>query len=337
MKYLIFCLLFLSFHSLSTAQTTTTSEIYDLEVNLSETSTIKNQKRTTILKISNPNRFQQGNLIFGLTLKKAIKAGKLTIYTDENCKKALPKSKLDEFLIKSSMDTIITFDPNTFEEQVKIVEIKEQIFPNENTAYGLTQNWNFNKKTQQLNMTVENIHVYNTAKVNLHLFSIKNGSNQAISSTKELNNSNIILAKKIDYTLTFDDDKLRKALLSKKHLNAHKIISATDRRTIFPKNELIEITQGDEVIDTIITFNSETFEESVKIVKYKNDFDAEHITRFRVSQEFYFDAATNTIKSRILAIAPMKKYYDENQNFMFEAVMFWIVYEDDFMDNLGNE
>lgn len=334
MKKLIFCLFFLSITLHSIGQTESTTETYELEGNMTSDSKLIKQHRTTLLKLNNPNRFTETNLLLGLTLQQAIETGDLKIYTDKECNKVIPKNKIPEILTTPSIDTIITFDPKTYFEEVKIVTTNQPNFPTENTTYDLTQNWNFNSKKQQLNTVIDMIQVNQstTDGKNMGLFSLKNGKNPTIKNAKEINNPSIILAQQIDYTFSFESESLRKALLTNKHLKANKIINAFDRKTPFPKKDLSAILNGETLRDTVITFDPNTFEEEVKVIEYVETFDSKNITSFRVAQAFYFDAATNTIKSKVLAIAPMKKYYDKKGNFQYELLMFWIVYDDDFLE-----
>jgi hypothetical protein len=141
----------------------------------------------------------------------------------------------------------------------------------------------------------------------------------------------VIWAKEFSYNGTFENKNLREILLSENHRNAHKIVGSGDRSYILSANELKQLCQTNTGTDTIITFNPETFEEKMTIVNTQQYFDAEHITTFRIVQDFYFDTETNTFKTRILAIAPLMKIFNDNGDFVYQYPLFWIVYEDDFM------
>ena len=52
---------------------------------------------------------------------------------------------------------------------------------------------------------------------------------------------------------------------------------------------------------------------------------------YRIVQDFYFDTRTNSMNTKILAIAPLRDYYDLLGNFRFTRLMFWIVYDDEFL------
>lgn len=87
---------------------------------------------------------------------------------------------------------------------------------------------------------------------------------------------------------------------------------------------------GDEVaamlstIDTAITFDPETYEEQVKIVR--NDINWEDVKRFRLKEIWFFDKETSTMQVRILGIAPLIDVKDSEGNFRYEKPMFWVYY-----------
>lgn len=77
-------------------------------------------------------------------------------------------------------------------------------------------------------------------------------------------------------------------------------------------------------VDTIITFDPETFEEIVQVVV--NDLNPEDIKKYRVKEVYYFDEETSTMSVRILGIAPIIDRVDDNGNFLNSGPMFWAYY-----------
>jgi gliding motility associated protien GldN len=76
--------------------------------------------------------------------------------------------------------------------------------------------------------------------------------------------------------------------------------------------------------DTVVTFDPETYEEKLQIVR--NDINWEDVKRFRVKEVWFFDKETSTLQVRILGIAPMIDVRDNEGNFRFEKPMFWVYY-----------
>lgn len=77
-------------------------------------------------------------------------------------------------------------------------------------------------------------------------------------------------------------------------------------------------------VDTIITFDPETFKEEEKIVR--NELNWEDVKRYRVKEVWFFDEETSTMQVRILGIAPLREVYDDNDNFRYEQPLFWAYY-----------
>lgn len=76
--------------------------------------------------------------------------------------------------------------------------------------------------------------------------------------------------------------------------------------------------------DTVVTFDPETYEEKVQIVR--NDINWEDVKRYRIKEVWFFDKQTSTMNVRILGIAPMIDVRDNEGNFRFEKPMFWVYY-----------
>ncbi|MEZ4919210.1 MAG: gliding motility protein GldN [Saprospiraceae bacterium] len=76
--------------------------------------------------------------------------------------------------------------------------------------------------------------------------------------------------------------------------------------------------------DSILVTDFETGEDILRIVK--NDINWENVQRFRVKEIWFWDAATSSLRVRILGIAPLITDLDENGNFRFERPLFWVHY-----------
>lgn len=76
--------------------------------------------------------------------------------------------------------------------------------------------------------------------------------------------------------------------------------------------------------DTVVTFDPETYEERVQIVR--NEINWEDVKRFRIKEVWFFDKETSKLEVRILGIAPLIDVKDDEGNFRFEKPMFWVYY-----------
>lgn len=77
-------------------------------------------------------------------------------------------------------------------------------------------------------------------------------------------------------------------------------------------------------VDTVITFDPETYEEQIQIVR--NELNPEDVKRFRLKEIWFFDEESSTMQVRILGIAPLIDVKDDNGNFRYEKPMFWVYY-----------
>lgn len=85
-----------------------------------------------------------------------------------------------------------------------------------------------------------------------------------------------------------------------------------------------EVSSMGATVDTVITFDPETYEEQIQIVR--NDLNPEDVKRFRLKEIWFFDEESSTMQVRILGIAPLLDVTDDNGNFLYEQPMYWIYY-----------
>jgi gliding motility associated protien GldN len=77
-------------------------------------------------------------------------------------------------------------------------------------------------------------------------------------------------------------------------------------------------------VDTIITFDPETFEEIVQVVV--NELNPDDIKKYRLKEVWFFDEERSELDVRILGIAPIIDRVDDNGNFLNSGPMFWCYY-----------
>jgi gliding motility associated protien GldN len=85
-----------------------------------------------------------------------------------------------------------------------------------------------------------------------------------------------------------------------------------------------EVASMGATVDTVITFDPETYEEQVTVVR--NELDPDDVLRFRIKEVWFFDEESSRLHVRILGIAPLIDVKDENGNFKYEKPMFWVYY-----------
>lgn len=85
-----------------------------------------------------------------------------------------------------------------------------------------------------------------------------------------------------------------------------------------------EMQQLGSSVDTIITFDPETFEQIISIVV--NDLNPSDVKQYRLKEVYFFDEERSDLGVRILGIAPIVNRYDDNGNFLNSGPMFWTYY-----------
>jgi gliding motility associated protien GldN len=96
-----------------------------------------------------------------------------------------------------------------------------------------------------------------------------------------------------------------------------------------------EVAAKGASIDTVITFDPETYAEQIQVVR--NELNPEDVKRFRLKEIWFFDEETSTMQVRILGIAPLIDITDDNGNFLYEQPMFWVYYPEAVRCWLANE
>lgn len=114
------------------------------------------------------------------------------------------------------------------------------------------------------------------------------------------------------------------SILMESAINGEITVYSTEDDKFSSKLTPDEVASMGATIDTVITFDPETYEEQLQVVR--NDINPEDVKRFRMKEVWFFDEETSTLQVRILGIAPLIDKNDENGNFLYEKPMFWVYY-----------
>lgn len=257
--------------------------------------------------------------------------GKKDCYKDPGLTQKLSKEALDKMIV--SIDTVITFYPETFEETVHIV--KNEMDPAIIKKVRVNQVIYFDSKTKEFNTLILALapmaEVSNTGALN-PLFWVKmdtpfpkgfdihssviNWGVLAYSYEQPLALNFIEEHKNIDFNLP--------SILYKQAINLEKPIESPDwfgNGDYYDKRD-IELTYSS--IDTITTFDPKTFEETVTVVK--NEINPKKVNQFRLVQEWYYDAEKHQVFNRLKAICPLVPITDANKNFRYNKNLYYIRY-----------
>ncbi len=107
-------------------------------------------------------------------------------------------------------------------------------------------------------------------------------------------------------------------------VNGDVSVYSTENDKFTAKLQPDEVAAMGATVDTVITFDPETYEENIQVVR--NELNPEDVKRFRLKEVWFFDEETSTLQVRILGIAPLIDVKDDNGNFKYEKPLFWAYY-----------
>ena len=107
-------------------------------------------------------------------------------------------------------------------------------------------------------------------------------------------------------------------------INGEITVYSTEDDKFTYKLEPDEVASMGASVDTVITFDPETYEEQIQVVR--NDLNPEDVKRFRLKEVWFFDEESSRLQTHILGIAPLIDVNDDNGNFRYEKPMFWVYY-----------
>jgi len=237
--------------------------------------------------------------------------GHYECYKDPELSNQLSQSDLLNLTI--SIDTVITFYPETFEEVIEIKKV--EIHPSNINSLRTKQIIFYNQKSGNFDTKLIAV---------APLMAIDSDNNLTplfwIKMDAEFPNPIDIQAPNISWGVLLDtkgspfDLKLAKEVKNENNFDFKKRI----QKHAFNLERPVENAKGfgcdkflskKEVgnlynsIDTIITFDPQTFQETVEIKQY--NFDPNAIANYRLVQEWYYDRETKKMMNRLKAICPL--------------------------------
>ena len=263
-----------------------------------------------------------------LVFQSALK-GHFPVFKDPQCK--IPA---DIFNVYPSRDTVISFDPETYEEVKKIWYVEPQSFY-DFKAWRLRQVLAYHAKTANWSTTVESI---------APLVTIKNAKGDSLGlrplfwfrpddERQKLSSNHIVWAKKTvnkqtKTEISTDSLNLVKVLDGFQHPIEHQfMVLRTDMKKPFygsgsekpmSREERLKLLSGS---DTIVTFDPETYEEKVTVVR--NDINIEYVRKFRLVQTWYWDERRHRLSICLDAVAPLLNITDDWGNLRYFRPLFY--------------
>jgi hypothetical protein len=280
-----------------------------------------------ILKVKNKLSEDQLNTIPSLLSEKMLQlnSSTLKIYKDSTLKAPLSYQAYQEIIQQEVTETKIGFDPETYEQIIKV--IKEKLNKRNIDQFRLKQILSYNAKTNQLKISPVAIAPLQTidkfryieekalfwmpikeafTMLNLDAPSInwakrfdKDISANAIKTIKGTKGlSNILM----DMTLKYRENSST--------VQVYQIKGDNNQLVIANPSILQDFGGG---LDTIVTFDPQTFEEIVQVVE--TTIEVEQLRKIRVTQDWAWDEKTQSMQIRVFSFAPILYEADRNGNY----------------------
>lgn len=234
------------------------------------------------------------------------------------------------------IDTVITFDPNSYEEKVQV--IRNDLNPDDIKGFRTQQVIYYDKKAgsystkllalaPMVNQTDANGNVSGKfplawlpmAESSSNDLSVKNPD--IIWSALLIDKANIL---EISTLKTIKND-LKKSFGEQIFIEAASMKHPVESSGGYGCGEFLSKAEVERIttrIDTIITFDPETFIETVQIVK--NFYNPNDLKQVILAQEWYFDNRRKVVANRLKAVAPYIEVRDADNNFLYNRIEFFL-------------
>lgn len=249
------------------------------------------------------------------------------LYKEADLKEKLSYKAYQEIIQQEVDEVKITFDPETYEQLIQVIKIP--LNTSHIKQFRLKQVLSYNSKTNELNITpialapLQSINKFGSlpekalfwmpikeafTTINLDHASIdwakrfnKNISSDSIKTIKGTNNlSNLFIDMMTGYRTSPSTTKM------------YQIKHDHDQLIPFEPSFIQNIGIG---LDTVISFNRETFEEMIEIVDIR--LAAKDLPKIRITQDWAWDNKTQRMQIRVVGFAPIIYKADRNGNYSY--------------------
>jgi hypothetical protein len=253
------------------------------------------------------------------------KCKKLQWYSDKNCTQPLHKSIQE---IGETVDTVVTYNPETYLEQIKIV--RNEINSDAIVGYAARHIIEYDAATQKATATVSAIAPvrawYNTkggkeyqylAWVKMPLPAQNFLADVAFAKRATLS------IKNEDFIATNKAQTLANSIYTDTKKGAWQALSPTDISTNTPFTKAEFDNLGNTQLDTIVTFDPKTFAQKMQIVQTQG-LKPENISRVRFKMLYFFDDKTLKLTCKIERIGIEHNALNLEGAFRYRATAFYI-------------
>lgn len=255
-------------------------------------------------------------------LKSMIEAGAFPAYADKGLQSPLTAGEARIRLVIN--DTIVAFDPETYEEKIHIIT-KDLL---ETASFFVTQQlWTYNGRKNLLETTALAFApaVESPAAPGQYQPLVWFKLPPPRKSLFNLNSRAVQFASYVRYNISEEqievvkggDRHLKEILINR--LKAGELIGYDQQQRALSANDTADIFVQQ---DTIITFDPETYEETVQVVRM--EFGPLDITDFRVQQNWFFAPSRKSLQCSAHGVAPAIPIIDEyGTRLALRPLFFW--------------
>ncbi|MBI1227438.1 MAG: hypothetical protein GC192_19560 [Bacteroidetes bacterium] len=263
-----------------------------------------------------------------------MKVGRYNLFSDADLNSPMEQSALMNKI--TSIDTVITFDPNSYKETMQV--IRNDINPDDIAGFRTQQIIFFDKKSGS----------YGTQLLALAPLVSKTDATGKVIGKNELAWIPMNAAASADLTTKSPDviwsalmiDKANSLTISKLKTVKNELKKSFGEQLFFETASMkhpvessggygcgemltkAEVENMTMQIDTVITFDPETYKETVQIVK--NTYNPSELKEVIMAQEWYYDNKQKILANRLKALAPYVEITDTNQNLLYKRVQFYL-------------
>jgi hypothetical protein len=280
--------------------------------------------------IFNCNNWQYENSLVKIIMENRTE---ITVYKDQYLGNSYSKKEAAQ--IGSSVDTILSYDPNSFEEIVNVVineiDPRDVIgFRQYGIVYYHKKEAQFIVKPYSIAPILQEYDITGQASKRTTLFWIP------VEQTKKTNldSKNTQWVSRIIHHVGNDSEIAAKKQISS--FGESWSLKMDDLHTNSSKREVYNVFQilgGDQLtaeevqnlgnsVDTVISFHPTTFEEIVNVVV--NKLDEDDIQEMRIIQDWIWDKKKKQLFIRYLGYAPIIRRYDDAGIFLNSGAGFYL-------------
>lgn len=268
--------------------------------------------RSTVLKSVNTRRGQPFDdpMLLNEYLLDLARKGQLPVFADAGLREKLSSDELLGLL--SRTDTIVTFDP-TMNSAGRMMIIRNDLDPWDCRLVRVRQLLYYREKTAEFGLETSAAGLaLNNGRV-LFWFSVP----LATTPTIDLEDESITWARRIrgdSTTIPVNDLKsLKRPDLPIMRVFMHRVRTDSTVEILNPSNWDHVLSVSDRAnlynrSDTVVTFDPETYEETMKIVQ--RNVNPEQL-RLNLVEDWYWDNRRRQLMIRLFAVAPLADLYDE--------------------------